>query len=213
MSTPNRRGCRLDGHELHAPRRARRYDRPEAQIRLAYTPPLVPDDGQWWYEIKSTAAGAALAPACEADFYVGQSFLRPLPHPSTAPLKALSMHLSGLDHLSRLDPDILPEPPIDVNKYIAFLRLVRLSLVLGSAVVVGCVVAAIASLRSDADWLSQSGKPVAAITTQIRQVASNLTWSWHPTDAGSAASTASISRGDQLRAQTANEPMTTPTSE
>jgi len=201
MSTPNPRSCKLHGLEPYAPRRARRYKVPKRQIQLAHTPPLVPDDNQWWPEIQSAVtAGAPVVPVLESDFDVGLSSLSSLPRASTAPLKALSLHLS------QLDTEILPEPPMDVRNYIAFLRLVRLSLVFGSAALIGLIVATMSSVRPDSDWLSQSVKPVAAITAQIRQAVNGLASQWQLAGARSVAQSGSAFRGDWLGAQAASPP-------
>jgi hypothetical protein len=175
MSTPIPPGCKLEGLELYAPRRARTNPVPEGQDSPSQTPPHKGEQDRWWAEAESAAdvharldaaiqtaidAGrvscdpqpsAAAAPAPQsANSIISQGGAANWP-PSSSDLVGPGRRLAQIRARRRsgLDPEIVPEPPIGMQRGIAFPLAVRSALVLGVAAIVAYGLAVITSSQPD----------------------------------------------------------------
>ncbi len=189
MSTPIPPGCKLEGLELYAPRRVRTNPVSEGQDSPSQTSPREGEDDRWWAEAESAAvAHARLDEAIQTAIDAGRSFGGSPPPASAAPApqsvnslisqgEAANWPPSSSDLVgpgrrlaqirarrrSGLDPEIVPGPPVGMQRRIAVPLAVRFALVLGVAAIVAYGLAVIFPSQPDGRLLKRASDDVAAI--------------------------------------------------
>jgi hypothetical protein len=193
MSTPIAPGCKLEGLELYAPRRVRTNPVPEGPDSPSRISPHEGEDDRWWAEAESAAeAHARVDEAIQTAIDVGRSFCGSPPLASAAPApqstnsiisqgEAAKWPPSSSDPFgpgrrlaqirarrrSGLDPEIVPEPPIGMQRGLGVSLLVRFALVVGVAAIVAYGLAVISSPQPDGRLHQRAGDDVAAIAPMV----------------------------------------------
>jgi hypothetical protein len=175
MSTPAPQDCKLEGLDLYAPRRSRTSAASEAEVSQSQSPPSAPPsdqpNGQENVEpaadaVSMQAAEARVDDAIQAAIEIARR--GPQPQASTATLPPVAnLSLPRLDtasrslpvterfdrlpaemplpRRSRLEPEMVPEPPISMQRRIGAPLLVQYAVVAAFAAVAAYVLAVIFS--------------------------------------------------------------------
>jgi hypothetical protein len=186
VSSPVSRDNKLEGHELYAPRSVREKlsdDQPAPWARLRSRPidrlPSTASD-PWHAEREAVEARLAAAdaiwevtdaePIVPVDLDAGLAI--PLSSQDEKGVSPFSFESRLQERVParravqsrfRLDPEIVPEPPIETERRTDFGLLARFSMMIGFAAVVACGVTMISSSRPGGGAVKQGGSSVASL--------------------------------------------------
>ncbi|HEY1983664.1 MAG TPA: hypothetical protein VGH13_26570, partial [Xanthobacteraceae bacterium] len=194
MSSPVSRDNKLEGHELYAPRSVREkwsddqtapWSRPRPRpIDRPHAPPIDP----WQAEREAVEARLAAAdaiwevadaePAVPIDLDARPA-IRLSSHDETggspfsfeSRLQDRVPARRAMQSRFRLDPEIVPEPPIETKKRADFGLLARFSLMIGFAAIVAYGVTMISSSKPGEAVVKQSGTSIVTAQVPSRLVA------------------------------------------